>query len=138
MGEAPILTLATTSSDVDIVPCISPLAGSFAGSFSFLYVVSPGDATKDLSYASPTALSLGNTTEVVDENGRVANITLPEGGFSLSGTGVEGALVVDTSNIVVRVTSLSDDGVYYAGASIFIQVICCMYWKFMGGVAAAD
>lgn len=123
-GEAPTLTLTTTLSDVDIVPCISPLAGYFADSFSFLYIVSPGDATGDLSYASPTALSLGNTTDIVDENGGVANITLPEVGFSLSETGDKGMLVVDTSNVVVRVTSLSDDGVYYAGASIFIQVIC--------------
>lgn len=92
-------------------------------------MVSPGDASLDLSYTSTGALAMDNSTstDIADESGAVVNVTLPVVGSALSVTGgdvweEEGALVVDTSNIVMYVTSLNDDGVYYAGASVFIQV----------------
>lgn len=135
-GEVPTLALATAS-PVDLVACTSPLAGFYADSFSFLYVVSPGDSTSDLSYTSTSALDLANSTEIEDESGDVVSVTLPEVGSALSVTGgdeweAEGALVVDTSNVVLYVTSLNNDGVYYAGASIFIQV------KAMGSTCAVS
>ena len=74
-------------------------------------------------------MTLSNSTEVVDENGEtVASVLLPEVGSALSVTGgekweVDGPLAVDTFNVILYVKSLSDDGVYYVGASIFIQVI---------------
>lgn len=127
-----------------MVPCTSPAAGSFADSLSFLYVVSPGDYSSDLSYTDTEALSLASganslassaasTTEVVDESGDPANVTLPPVASEFSVTGGEerqaleavepgsGALVVDTSNLVLYVTALNGDGIYYAGESIFIQ-----------------
>lgn len=114
---------------MDVIACSSPLAGYYADSFSFLYVVSPGDASSDLSYTPTGALAMDNSTStaIVDETGAIVNVTLPVVGSALSVTGgdlweEEGALVVDTSNLVMYVTSLNGDGVYYAGASIFIQV----------------
>ena len=110
-----------------MITCTSPAAGYYADSLSFTYTVSPGDYSADLSYTSTTALYLSNSTEIVDEAGDVANVTLPATGSSLSvtpgGGGGEAALVVDTSNVVLYVTALNEDGVYYAGQSIFIQVI---------------
>lgn len=55
------------------------------------------------------------------------NVTLPEVGSSYSVTNGEewetnGALIVDTSNIVLYVTSSNEDGTFYAGESIFIEV----------------
>lgn len=143
-GEEPTLALATAT-PFDVVPCISPSAGSFADSLSFLYVVSPGDYSSDLSYTDTEALSLvssadslassvASTTEIVDESGNPASVTLPSVGSEFSVTGGEewqaleaaqagsGALVVDTSNEVLYVTALNGDGIYYAGESIFIQV----------------
>lgn len=127
-GEDPTLALAAHPTLTRVVACISPLAGYYADSFSFSYVVSPGDASSDLSYTFTGALFLANSTEIVDESGEVANVTLPEVGSSLSVTGgdvweAEGALVVDTSNVVMYVTALNENGVYYAGESIFIQVM---------------
>lgn len=142
-GEEPTLALATAS-PVDVVPCTSPPAGSFADSLSFLYVVSPGDYSLDLSYTDTEALSLvsgtsssstsaASTTEIVDESGNPVDVTLPSVGSEFSVTGGEewqvleaaeagsGALVVDTSNVVLYVTALNGDGVYYAGESIFIE-----------------
>lgn len=142
-GEEPTLALATAT-PVDVVRCASPPAGSFADSFSFLYVVSPGDYSSDLSYTDTGALSLvsgadssassaASATEIVDESGDPVSITLPPVGSELSVTGGEewealeaaeagaGALVVDTSNVVLYVTALNGDGIYYAGESIFIQ-----------------
>ena len=142
-GEEPTLALATAT-PVDVVSCTSPSAGSFADSLSFLYVVSPGDYSSDLSYTDTEALSLVSgagssassvalTTEIVDEFGDPASVTLPAVGSVFSVTGGEewqaleaalagsGALVVDTSNEVLYVTALNGDGVYYAGESIFIQ-----------------
>lgn len=126
-GEEPALALAT-STPVDVVTCSSPLPGYYADSFSFLYVVSPGDASSDLSYTSTSALNLSSSTDIEDESGVTANITLPEVGSSISVTGgdvweAEGALVVDTSSIALYVTALNENGIYYPGASIFIQVI---------------
>lgn len=142
-GEEPTLALAT-STPIDVVECTSPTAGSFADSLSFLYVVSPGDYSSDLSYTDTGALSfvsdtnssatsVASTTEIVDESGNPANVTLPPVGSELSVTGGEewealealeagsGALVVDTSNVVLYVTALNGDGIYYTGESIFIQ-----------------
>ncbi|CAN0310202.1 unnamed protein product, partial [Ectocarpus sp. 13 AM-2016] len=34
-----------------------------------------------------------------------------------------GALIVDTSNVVLYVTATNGDGVYYTGESIFVQVV---------------
>lgn len=139
-GEEPTLELATAS-PADIVACTSPAAGSFADSLSFLYVVSPGDFSSDLSYTDTGALSLpaanessgSLATDIVDESGATVNVTLPAVGSEFSVTGGEewealeaeeaggGALVVDTSNVVLYVTALNGDGVYYAGESIFVQ-----------------
>ena len=139
-GEEPTLELATASPS-DVVACTSPEAGSFADSLSFSYVVSPGDYSTDLSYIDTGALSLvaGNETsgslptEIVDESGAAVGVTLPVVGSEFSVTGGEewealeaeeaggGALVVDTLNVVLYVTALNGDGVYYAGESIFIQ-----------------
>lgn len=142
-GEEPTLALVTAT-PVDVVSCTSPSAGSFADSLSFLYVVSPGDYSSDLSYTDTEALSLVSgagssassvalTTEIVDEFGDPASVTLPAVGSVFSVTGGEewqaleaalagsGALVVDTSNEVLYVTALNGDGVYYAGESILIQ-----------------
>lgn len=107
--------------------CTSPSSGYFSDSFTFLYRVSPGDATLDLSYSFSSALVVPNATEVVDESGAVANTTLPAVGSALSVTGGkvwqrEGALAVDTSNVVLYVTSMTEDGVYYAGDSILLKV----------------
>ncbi|CAN0497111.1 unnamed protein product, partial [Laminaria digitata] len=130
-GEEPTLALAT-GTPIDVVACTSPLAGYYADSFSFTYIVSPGDSSSDLSYTSATALYLANSTVIVDESGDVANVTLPAVGSSLSVTATgeeeeegeeeEGVLVVDTSNVVMYVAALNEDDVYYAGESIFIQV----------------
>lgn len=125
-GEEPTLELSTTT-PLDVVSCTSPLSGYYADAFSFIYIVSPGDYTLDLSYSSTTAFALSDSTEVVDASGVPANVTLPEVGSSLSVTGgedweEEGALVVDTSNVVLYVTSLNGDGTYYAGESVFLQV----------------
>lgn len=103
------------------------MSGYYAHSFTFLYVVSPGDATLDLSYSDITGLTVLNSTEVVDESGANVNMTLPEVGSPLSVTGGdewerEGALIVDTSNVVLYVVAVNEDGVYYAGASILLQV----------------
>lgn len=89
-------------------------------------MVSPGDAAEDLSYASPAALALPPSAEIVDASGAAANTTLPVIGSPLSVTGGEvrragGALVVDTSNVVLYVTSSNPDGTYYAGDSIFVE-----------------
>lgn len=125
-GTEPTLEL-DTGYPFDVVICSSPLSGYYADSFTFLYVVSPGDVTLDLSYSSITGLTVPDSTEVVDKSGANVNITLPEIGSSLSVTGGEewereGALIVDTSNVVLYVAVVNEDGVYYAGASIFLQV----------------
>lgn len=134
----------------DVVSCSSPSAGSFADSLTFSYTVSPGDYSSDLSYTDTGALSLlvtvsandsestTSTTEIVDESGNDVNVTLPAVGSELSVTGGEewqrleaeegeggGALVVDTSNVVLYVTATNGDGVYYTGESIFVQVNPC-------------
>ncbi len=139
-GEEPTLELATAS-PADMVACTSPAAGSFADSLSFLYVVSPGDFSSDLSYTDTGALFLpaanessgSLATEIVDESGAAVDVALPVVGSEFSVTGGEewealeaeevggGALVVDTLNAVLYVTALNGDGVYYAGESIFIQ-----------------
>ena len=82
-----------------------------------------------MSYTSTTALHLSNSTEIVDEAGDVANVTLPAVESSLSVTEKEraAALVVDTSNVVLYVAALNEDEVYYAGQSIFIQVMIRYY-----------
>lgn len=122
-GEEPTLSLAT-GSPVDVVTITSPLAGYYSDAFSFTYTVSPGDVSSDLSYTSTTALNLANSTIIVDESGDVANVTLPVVGTALSVTGGGGGtLVVDTSNVVMYVEALNEDDVYYAGESIFIQVM---------------
>lgn len=143
-GEPPTLELATAT-PFDVVSCSSPSAGSFADSLTFSYTVSPGDYSSDLSYTDSGALSLLATaandsesttsTTVVDESGNDVNVTLPAVGSELSVTGGEewqrleaeegqggGALVVDTSNVVLYVTATNGDGVYYTGESIFVQV----------------
>ena len=127
-GEEPTLALAT-GTPIDIVSCTSPVAGYYADSLSFTYIVSPGDSSADLSYTSTTALHLSNSTEIVDEAGDVANVTLPAVESSLSVTEKEraAALVVDTSNVVLYVAPLNEDEVYYAGQSIFIQVMIRYY-----------
>lgn len=117
-----------TADPLDVVSCVSPLPGIFSEIFSFRYVVSPGDSTPDLSYAGTRALMVSPSTEVSDVAGAQANITLPEVGSSLSLTGGEarqrkGALVVDTSNLVLHVTSPNANGTYYAGASVWIEVM---------------
>ncbi|CAM9804617.1 unnamed protein product, partial [Scytosiphon promiscuus] len=104
-GEAPTLVLATAT-PYDVVSCSSPLEGSFVDSFSFTYVVSPGDSSSDLSYTDTRAFSLvSNTTaasdsssdsitattsgatEIVDEGGNAVNVTLPAVGSRLSSGG---------------------------------------------------
>lgn len=147
-GGAPTLVLATAT-PFDVVSCTSPSEGVFADSFSFTYVVSPGDSSSDLSYTGTGALvlvtnataasnstvtTISETMEIVDEGGNAVNVTLPVVGSRLSVTGGDeweeleeeeeggGALVVDTSNVVLYVTAVNGDGVYYAGESIFIQV----------------
>lgn len=89
--------------------------------------MSPGDSSSDLSYFNTTSLVVPYSTQIVDEPGMDVNISLPEVGSSLSVTGGEvwereGPLVVDTSNIITYVTAVNEDGVYYAGDSIFLQV----------------
>ncbi|CAM9188184.1 unnamed protein product, partial [Discosporangium mesarthrocarpum] len=109
------------------VSCSSP-AAVFLDSLEFSYVVAPGDASEDLSYFGQGALSLANdTTVVTDVAGQDTNTTLPNPGSTLSmnppSLGGGKALMVDTSNVVLYVTATNDDGVYYAGASIFIEVV---------------
>lgn len=142
-GGEPTLELATAT-PFDVIPCTSPEADTFADALSFTYVVSPGDYSSDLSYSDADALFIAgdandsSTTEIVDESGNAVSVELPPVGSDLSVTGGEeweeleaaeeggGALVVDTANVVLYVTALNGDGVYYAGESIFVQV--CLYY----------
>lgn len=152
-GGVPTLELATAT-PFDVISCTSPEADTFADALSFTYVVSPGDYSSDLSYSDAEALSIAgdanasstttttSTAEIVDESGNAVSVVLPPVGSDLSVTGGEeweeleaaeeggGALVVDTANVVLYVTALNGDGVYYAGESIFIQV--CLYYTVYG------
>lgn len=141
-GGDPTLELATAT-PFDVIPCTYPEADSFTDALSFTYVVSPGDYSSDLSYSDTEALSIAvdandsttSTAEIVDESGNDVSVVLPLVGSDLSVTGGEeweeleaaeeggGALVVDTANVVLYVTALNGDGIYYTGESIFIQVI---------------
>ncbi|CAM9252515.1 unnamed protein product, partial [Choristocarpus tenellus] len=119
-GE-PYLELITGSTSKTKTPCTS-IAGVYTDFLNFLYTVAPGDTSQDLSYSGVNAVLLVNTTVVEDKSGVDANTTLPAPGSELSMTDESNAVVVDTSNTVLHVTASNDDGVYYVGESIFLEV----------------
>jgi hypothetical protein len=96
-------------------------SGSGSNTLVFKYVVGPGQASLDLDYTSPSALSL-NGGAIRDASLNDANVTLPVPG----GPGSLGAncnIVIDTTApTVMNVTSSTADGTYGVGATIPIAI----------------
>ncbi|KAG5175930.1 hypothetical protein JKP88DRAFT_265606 [Tribonema minus] len=96
-------------------------ADAFASTISLQYDVKPGHKSSDLDYRSTASLTTPTGTVVVDASGTAVDLTLPPPGSPQSLAGTSDIVVAGTS-MIWSVDSLTPDGTYYTGESIFIRV----------------
>ncbi|RZP29913.1 T9SS type A sorting domain-containing protein [bacterium] len=113
----PQLTLETGSSDATA----DYSSGTGTHLLTFIYTVSTGDTSSDLSYTGTNALSLNSGT-MRDASGNNVNLTLPTPGDSLSLSGSKAIIIDGVSPSVINVTSSMENTFYNVGDTLDISV----------------